>query len=114
MGRRYFLPTGMLAARLSVFDKLKSELTPASTATVPTGIPEISRSNVLSGSGQFSVLLTDRPGLVEIRVSRATSGEGLRRQLAGIRRQARINATAVEVGRELHLQAALLLGPIGH
>src|SRR2546422_6818972 len=49
----------------------------------------------------------DRSGLVEIHVTRATSGEDLRRQLDGVRRQVRINAAAIEVGGELHLQAAL-------
>ena len=49
----------------------------------------------------------DRSGLVEIHVTRVTSGEDLRRQLNGIHRQARINAAAVEVGGELHPQAAL-------
>ena len=49
----------------------------------------------------------DRFGLVEILVTRATLGEDLRRQLDGVRRQVRINAAAVEVGGELHLQAAL-------
>src|SRR2546426_6714166 len=49
----------------------------------------------------------DRSGLVEIHVTRATSGEDLRRQLDGVRRQVRINAAAVEVGGGLHLQAAL-------
>src|SRR3989454_7776384 len=49
----------------------------------------------------------DRSGLVEIHVTLATSGEDLRRQLDGVRRQVRINAAAVEVGGELQLQAAL-------
>src|SRR5260370_8127763 len=53
----------------------------------------------------------DRSGLVEIHVTRATSGEDLRRQLDGVRRQVRINAAAIEVGGGLHLQAALFLGP---
>src|SRR5436309_16139078 len=54
----------------------------------------------------------DRSGLVEIHVTRATSGEDLRRQLDGVRRQVRINAAAIAVGGQLHLQAALFLGPV--
>src|SRR5438876_4274641 len=54
----------------------------------------------------------DRSGLVEIHVTLATSGEYLRRQLDGLRRQVGINAAAVEVGGELHLQAALCRGAV--
>src|SRR5438552_5219393 len=47
-------------------------------------------------------------GLVEIHVTLAISGEDFRGQLDGVGRQARGNAPAVEVGGELHLQAASL------
>src|SRR2546426_12373191 len=53
----------------------------------------------------------DRSGLVEIHVTRATSGEDLRRQLDGVRRQVRINAAAVEIGGGVHLSTPLFCGP---
>src|SRR5712691_5102703 len=52
-------------------------------------------------------LFADRSSLVEVNVARATSGENLRPQLDGVRRQVGINGVAVRVGGELNLQPGL-------
>src|SRR6266699_890215 len=52
-------------------------------------------------------LFADRSSLVEVNVARAASGENLRSQLDGVRRQVGINGVAVQVGGELNLQPGL-------
>src|SRR5438132_9056161 len=76
-----------------------------------TGNPQYHRDAPrLPSEGSFA----DRPGLVEVDVARAAcpSGQCLRLQLGGVRRQVGIDGVAVEVGGKLHLQPGLLRGQI--
>src|SRR2546427_10574992 len=68
-----------------------------------TVAPEQMRRKLVVSEASFA----DRSSLVEVDVGRATSGEDLRPQLAGVHRQVGINGAAVQVGGELHLQSGL-------
>src|SRR5438309_9604642 len=58
--------------------------------------------------GSAKALFADRSSLAAVNVARATSGEDLRPQLDGVRRQVGINGVAIQVGAQLHLQPGLL------